>query len=41
MSDLLLICVTTEASYCKFGTQFGFGDSLPINNFTTEIGGAD
>jgi len=39
--DPLLISATVEGSNFKFGTQLGFGTSLPIKpTFWTKIGGA-
>jgi len=37
--DPLHISATVEASNFKFGTQLGFGTSLPKNNVSTKIGG--
>ena len=37
--DPLLISATVEASNFKFGTQNGFGSSLPKTTFMTIIGG--
>jgi len=37
--DPLIICATVKASNFKFGTQLGFGTSLPKNKFWTKIGG--
>ena len=37
--DPLLISATVEASNFKFGTQIGFGTSLPKKMFRTKIGG--
>ena len=37
--DPLLISATVEASNFKFGTQNGFGSSLPKTTFRTKIGG--
>jgi len=36
--DLLLILATIEASNLKFGTQLGFGTSLPKTTFRIKIG---
>ena len=38
--DPLRIFATVEASNFKFGTQLGFGTSLPKTTFRTKIGGA-
>jgi len=37
--DPLCISATVEASNFKFGTQIGFGASLPKNNVLDQIGG--
>jgi len=37
--DPLHISATVEASNFKFGTQLGFGTSLPKTTFRTKIGG--
>ena len=37
--DPLCISATVEASNLKFGTQLGFGTSLPKTMFSTKIGG--
>jgi len=37
--DPLCIFATVEASNFKFGTQIGFGTSLPKTTFWTKIGG--
>jgi len=37
--DPLFISATVEASNFKFGTQLGFGTSLPKTTFRTKIGG--
>ena len=39
MRDPLRIFATVEASNVKFGTQIGFGTSLPKTTLMTKIGG--
>jgi len=39
LGDSLCISATVEASNFKFGTQLGFGTSLPKTTFRTKIGG--
>jgi len=38
--DPLRIFATVEANNFKFGTQLGFGTSLPKTTFWTKIGGS-
>ena len=40
MWDPLRIFATVEASHFKFGTQNGFGSSLPKSTFRTKINGS-
>ena len=39
MWDPIRICATVEGSNFKYGTQIGFGTSLPKTTFKTNIGG--